>query len=94
MKIVCVKGWHTGYVRRARLARKALSHAIECDKMAFNMRKAGVFSPDPKQLSAVAWDIVEEVYAEISDYKMKKKDPLEVYCDENPSEPECIVYDV
>lgn len=94
MKIVCSVTWNNGYVRRARLARKALSHAIECDKMAFNMRRAGVFSPEPKQLSAVAWDIVEEVYSEIADYKMRKKDPLEAFCDENPSEPECIIYDV
>ncbi|WP_017316356.1 Calvin cycle protein CP12 [Mastigocladopsis repens] len=45
---------------------------------------------------AVAWDIVEELQAEKSHRQAteKFKTSLDLYCDENPNAPECLIYDV
>jgi hypothetical protein len=44
---------------------------------------------------AVAWDTVEELQAEASHKQQSspKKNSLEVYCDNNPEAPECLLYD-
>lgn len=45
---------------------------------------------------AVAWDEVEELHAEASHQRDKKKttsDPLEQYCTDNPETDECRVYE-
>lgn len=45
---------------------------------------------------AVAWDEVEELHAEASHQRDKKKttsDPLEAYCNDNPETDECRVYE-
>ena len=44
---------------------------------------------------AAAWDAVEELQAEAAHKQQKtpKKNSLEVYCDNNPEAPECLLYD-
>jgi hypothetical protein len=43
---------------------------------------------------AAAWDAVEELQAEASDQrKIKPKNSLQQYCDENPDAAECRVYE-
>lgn len=43
---------------------------------------------------AAAWDAVEELQAEASDQqRVKQKNSLEQYCDDNPDAAECRVYD-
>jgi CBS domain-containing protein len=44
---------------------------------------------------AAAWDIVEELQAEIADRKAEKKTKtsLEIYCEENPDANECRIYE-
>ena len=43
---------------------------------------------------AAAWDAVEELQAEASDQRrVKPKNSLEKYCDENPDADECRIYD-
>lgn len=45
---------------------------------------------------AVAWDIVQELQAQIANQQpsYKRKTPLEIYCEENPGAIECLIYDV
>lgn len=44
---------------------------------------------------AAAWDVVEELQAEAShqQQKVKPKNSLEKYCDDNPEADECRLYD-
>lgn len=47
---------------------------------------------------AVAWDTVEELQAAAAHQRQDAKQksnlsPFQVYCDENPSAPECRIYD-
>lgn len=40
------------------------------------------------------WDDVEELFEELSEYKKSvKKDPMEIFCQEHPSDLECRIYD-
>ena len=44
---------------------------------------------------ATAWDVVEEIQAEISHKRQNNhKNSLESYCDANPDADECRLYDV
>jgi hypothetical protein len=44
---------------------------------------------------AAAWDVVEELQAEASHQRQntKRKNSLEIYCDDNPDAVECRIYE-
>ena len=46
------------------------------------------------ELAAVAWDEVEELLAETSHKQAEAKTNFEQYCEDNPWERECRIYDV
>ena len=88
------------YEARTRIAEKALRHAIDCDVACQHL---DAYSNDPwfaktisdcKQNAVVAWDIVEEVYAALSDLRFANRDPLDAYCLTHPDADECRMYDV
>jgi len=56
--------------------------------------KADKFGKQSKE-AAVAWDVVEELSAELSHEKANesKADPLEEYCEESPEADECRTYE-
>ena len=71
-------------------------HAIE-DRLEIAISQAheacGLDSHSPN--CATAWDIVEELQAEIAHRRQNKpKTAFERYCDENPDADECRMYDV
>lgn len=59
-------------------------------------REACQTSGDSSSACAVAWDIVEELQAELSHRRNRTqpRNSLERFCDENPDAAECRVYDV
>ncbi len=54
-------------------------------------KEKGETNPD----CAAAWDVVEELQAEIADQKASKKatTPFAQYCSDNPNAPECRIYE-
>jgi uncharacterized protein YgiB involved in biofilm formation len=57
-------------------------------------RQACETSGDTSSECAAAWDVVEELQAEASHQRrVKPKNSLEQYCDENPDAAECRIYD-
>ncbi|KAJ8907521.1 hypothetical protein NDN08_007632 [Rhodosorus marinus] len=68
------------------------------DKIAAAVKEASEKSDKfgkQSQEAAVAWDVVEELSAELSHEKANdpKADPLDVYCEESPEADECRTYE-
>jgi hypothetical protein len=47
----------------------------------------------PNQEVAIAWETVEELRAEQVRQRATRKTPLALYCEANPSAPECRIYE-
>jgi hypothetical protein len=86
-----------GMTLRMQTAKAKEYHAMTLHRQNMSLRKLGIynkFTREQQMKTTIAWLDVEEAYRELDRYKKKlTEDPYHEFCSDDPSAPECRVYE-